>query len=243
MKKLLVTHIFPWLFLAAGIAGAALSRLLYTDGTDGKQLLISGHPAGTLLLLLSGAVLVFLAFAAWNMPRSAAYEKLFPQSVSRGVGCCIGAIGIAYSCIQQLSSMDTLSVLVLIAGMAAAICLLLTGTQRFFGMHPHYLFFVVLTVYLMVLGLAQCRHWGTQTQALRYLFRLLALLFLILSSYHHTILAAYGKNLRSYLFCSNAALFFCCVAFPADFSLFYLTAALWLVLDTRPIQLMKKECP
>lgn len=237
MNKLISKFTFPWVPLIAGAFGFFLSRKLYTKAT----LLKNNHPAGILLLVLSVAVLTFLAFAIWKLPKTAQYDTVYPKSVSRGIGRCIGAIGIAYTCIVRLSQQDVLSVLVLIFGIIAAFCLLFSGTQRIVGIHPHWLLYTGITVYFMVLGLAQCRNWGVQTQVLRYLFCLLGSMFLILASYHHTMLAYNGKNLRSLLFCQGAALFFCLVAFPAEYNFFYLTSALWMLFDTRPTGFSVKE--
>lgn len=241
MNKLISKFAFPWITLATGVLGFLLSRLLYTDGQDGARLLETGHPSGILLLILSAAVLAFLAFAVWKLPKTAKYDQVFPKSVSRGIGRCIGAVGIAYTCIVRLSETGFLSVLVLVLGIIAAFLLLFSGTQRFFDIRPHYLLYAGITVYTMALGLSQCRDWGVQTQVLRYLFCLLGTMFLILTSYHHTVFAYNGKNLRSLLFCSNAALFFCLVAYPAKFDLFYLTSAVWMGLDTRPTGVFAKE--
>lgn len=241
MNKLISKFAFPWVSLAAGVLGFFLSRLLYTKGEDGARLLKTGHISGILLLILSAAVLIFLAFAIWKLPKTAKYDQIFPKSVSRGIGRCIGAVGIAYTCIVRLSEPGILSVLVLIFGIIAALLLLFSGTQRIFDIRPHYLLYAGITVYFMALGLSQCRNWGVQTQVLRYLFCLLGTLFLILTSYHHTIFAFNGKNLRSLLFCSSAALFFCLAAFPAELNFFYLTSAIWMLLDTRPTGIFNKE--
>ena len=241
MNKLISKIAFPWVPVVTGVLGFFLSRLLYTQGEDGARLLITGHPSGVLLLLLSAAVLLFLAFAVWKLPKKASYDRVYPKSAFRGIGRCIGAIGIAYTCIIRISEKDILSILVLILGIIAAFCLLFSGTQRIFDMRPHWLLYVGITVYFMVLGLSQCRNWGVQTQVLHYLFCLLGSMFLILTSYHHTIFAYNGKNLRSLLLCQGAALFFCLAAYPARFDLFYLTSAIWMLLDTRPAGISVKE--
>lgn len=241
MNKLICRYLLPWGTLAAGIGGFFLSRVLFTDGQDGKRLLITNHPAGILLLCLCVAVFGLLALAVFKLPKDAAYEKLFPKSGLRSIGRFLGAIGIAITCLRRFDTPDVLSVIVLVLGIAAALCLLLSASLQLFGIRPHYLFFFFVTVYFMALGLSLCRTWGSQPQVMRYLGSLLANLFLILYTYQHTAAAAGEKNTRALLLCGNAALFFCCVAFAKEFDFLYAASAIWLTLDVRPVKLTDKE--
>ena len=239
MKKFLNIAILPLFTLAVSLVGMLLSFLFYSDAN--AELLNHRHPAGTALLILSGVVLTVLFLATRKLPTEGKLEEMLPASAWRGIGCFIGTVGIAYCCIQNAKFTDFLTIIALISGILGGVCLLFVGTQRMFRLPPHYVFYGVLTVFFMFLGLVRCRQWGAETQVFWFFFSLLAQVFLLLTVFQYTSVCATGKSPKLLILFSHAAIFFSAVAFPARLDPFYLTSALWLALDGCFFRISEKE--
>ena len=227
MKK----HLISWLSVAAGGTAMGLSWWFYSAGVNFRGLAVSGHPSAVVLVIFTLLFAVGLVLLTRRLPRKTSFETLLPASVPRGIGSFIGAVGIAISCVQTASFSDFFGIAALVLGVLAAVCLLFAGSQRLFHMPPHALFYGLVNVFFIVMSLNRCRQWGAQTQVLLYFFPLLAQIFLLLSSYQYTALCVNGNNTRGFVLCTHGAVFFCCAAFPAQQDIFYLTSALWLILD------------
>lgn len=240
MKKLL-RFLLPLGTLVAGLCGFMLSYLFYNAALGSSGLLNHRHPAAILLLVLSALVVGGLFLATRKLPTEGKLEDLLPASPLRGVGCFIGTVGIAYCCILNAKATDMLTIIALITGIIGGICLLFVGSQRLFRIAPHYLFYGILTVFFIFLGLVRCRQWGAEPQVLWFFFSLLAQVFLLLTVFEYTAICSTGKNPRSLIFFSHTAIFFCCAAFPAKQDPFYLTSALWLALDGCFFKIPNKE--
>lgn len=231
MKKFLNVRLLPIVTIAASIAAFCLSATFYTKATGTGELLRTSHPAGIALLILSGVVMLALFLASRKIPKELPLEALLPSSPIRAIGCFIGTVGIAYSCIVNASSIEVLSILSLVMGVAAGVCMLFVATQRLMKMPANYVFYGIVTVFFMCLGLLRCRQWSTETQILQFVFSLLAYVFLLLTSYCYTSVCLTGKSARNLILFSHLSVFFCCAAFFAHKDPFYLTCALWLLLD------------
>lgn len=223
-----LTH---WFTVAVSILGALLSLWLYRDGMGIGQLLRTNHPAAILLMIVSVLAVAAFLFFARKLPKNIPFQEFLPANIFRGIGCFVGAIGFAYTCITNASTADTLSLLALILSIAGGVCLLFVGTQRLFGMDPHYLFYGLLTLFFMIQGLHRCRQWSAETQILMFLYPFLAQIFLLMTSCQFTFLSYGMPVIRSFSFHSSCAIFFCFVAFAATLDIFYLTCAIWLLLD------------
>ena len=231
MKESLKTVLLPVGTLAASLGGLVLSSQFYTAATGTGNLLNHSHPLAVVLLIFSAVVLAVQFLATRKLPTQGKLEELLPASPLRGIGCFVGTVGIAYCCILNAKFTDFLTIIALVTGIVGGICLLFVGSQRLFRIEPHYLFYGILTVFFMFLGLVRCRQWGTETQILRFFFSLIAQVFLLLTVFEYTSVCSSRRNPRSLIFFSHAAIFFCCVAFPVNYDPFYLTSALWLALD------------
>lgn len=231
MKKFLNVLYLPWFTLASSLVALLLSYFFYSRAVGTGNLLRVSHPAGIALLILCGAVAAVLVLATRKIPRELSLETLLPSSPMRGVGCFIGTVGIAYSCILSTDFSEILSIPTLILGIIAGICMIFVACQRLFRMPAHYLFYGFLSIFFMCLGLLRCRQWGTETQVMRFFFGLLAYVFLLLTAFQYTSVCLAGKTARNLILFSHLSVFFCCAAFPAHNDPFYLTCALWLALD------------
>ena len=241
MKKLLKITNLPWFTLVASVAALLLSARFYNRASGTGELLNHRHPAGIALLVLCGIVLLLLFLASRMLPKEGKLEELLPAAPIRGIGCFIGTVGIAISCILMATATDFMTILSLLLGIVAGVCLLFVGSQRMFKMQPHYVFYGLITLFFMILGLVRCRQWGAETQIMWYFFSLLAQVFLLLTVFQCTSVCANGKNARLLIFFSNAAVLFCCAAFPARNDPFFLTCAIWLMLDCCFFKLPVKE--
>ena len=230
MKNPLKPKFLPWFTLGAGGAGLAL-RIWLFSATDEKGLLPASHPAIMLTFVLTAIILAVLALGVRPLIPISRYSRLFPASVLRTAGCAAGAAGILCAVISETNFGDLITVLSLILGILGAVCLLYMGYCRFKGLHPSYLFPAAVTAYLMLHAVSQVRTWGSETQLAVYFFPLLASIFLMLTAYYQTVLAVKKGSRRWFVFCSQAALFFCCLSFNSDNKLFYIGMALWTLAD------------
>ncbi len=241
MKKLW-NHLFlPLLTLVLSGCGMFLSALFYTSASGTGEMLNYRHPLAVILLIFSGLMLVFLFLATRKIPTEGTLEAFLPASPVRSIGSFIGTVGIAISCIQIATATDFLTIISLILGIFGGVCMLFVGAQRLLKMTPHYLFYSVLTLFFMVMGLVRCRQWGAETQVLWFFFSLVAQVFLLLTAFQYTSMCAIGKNPRNLILFSHCAIFFCCLAFPARNDFFYLTGAIWLALDCSFFKIPKEE--
>lgn len=228
MKHPFKPGILPYFTLGAGVVGLGLRIWLYTGGVDEKNLFLTGHPANTLLMILTAVTLLCLVLCVLPLTGSPAYSKLFPPSMLSFVGCCVGCAGIlATNLYELLQHTDTVTVLSLVLGIAAGGSLLYAGYCRYRGIRPGFLFRAIVTMYFMLHLVSQYRVWSSEPQLQKYFFALLASVFLMLSAYQRTTLDAGQKVRRWYVFCNQAALFCCLVATVGEGGLFYLTMGFW----------------
>lgn len=212
----------PRIALGAGILGFGLRLWLSLASTDPNGLMPSAHPSTILLLILTAAILVIFGLSAKPITVQNTKSKLLP-SLSECIGHCVAAAGILISCFSQ-----NVTVLGIIAGLVAAACMALAGIDRLKGRTPNYLFLAAVTAYLALYLLQQYRHWNIDPQLLRYLFPMLALVFLMLATYYKAAADTEKGNLRALSFFHWGSIFLCCVGIADSHWPFYLGMAIWL---------------
>lgn len=228
MKKLLTPKVLPLFPLCAGLLGLVLRVILYAVGVDEKGLLARNHPLTVLLFVLTAAVLAVLFLCTRKATAPASYFSRFPESPVAAFGCAAAAVGILLTDTYELFIRhDTITVACFVLGIAAAASIGFIGFCRTKGVRPSFLYHGILTVYLMLHPLSQYRLWSSDPQLMNYCFHLLASVFLMLAGYQRTALDAGTGKPKWYAFCSQAALFFCCISTHGDSWLFYLTMAIW----------------
>lgn len=221
------THI-PLLTLLCGAIGLLLRVWLFAAGIDEKGLLISSHPANTLVFVLTAVFMALLLLAVRPLHSVANYRILFPASPLPILGCAAAAVGVLLSAFREISMRrDPVTIVTLILAAVAAVCLLLRARCRFKGTRPHYLLQTALTVYLMLHLISQYRLWSAEPQLQQYFFQLLASVLLMLTAYHGTMLDAKRASRRWFVFCNQAALFCCCLSLNSESWLFYLTMGIF----------------
>lgn len=231
MKKIFKPGILPLFTLIAGAVGFGLRLWLFLPGVDERGLLPASHPAGTLVFILTAIVLVVLALCVRTLSPITKYSKLFPAWLPAAIGCVAAAAGILYVDIRDLVIQpDVITIVTLVLGLVASAALLILGYCRWKGNHPSFWLQAAITVYFMLHLVSQYRLWSSESQLQVYFFPLLASVFLMLTTYHGAVLDAEKKGSRRwYVFCNQAALFFCCLSLQGSTWPFYLVMAIWLV--------------
>ena len=233
MKLALKPQHLPVFSLCAGAIGFALYTWLFTTGTDEKGLLVTAHPAGTLLFLLSAVTLAVLFLSLRSLPPISKYTRLFPASVLSAIGCVLGAATLLYTSISEVpSATDIFNCLLLPMGIVAAIALLYIAYCRYRGFRPQFFLTCAPMVYMMFQLVCLCRLWGTEPQLLQYFFPLMACVFLLLTCYQRSALVLSCGSHRQFLIFNQAALFFCCLSAATPMRIFFLGMAIWMVADS-----------
>lgn len=233
MKKSYSPDLLPLIVLAAGIVGMLLRLWQYVGGTDGKGLLIPGHPSTILLLILTVASLALILLCTWNLSQGSKYRYNFPESMPGCVGAAAAAMGVLVaSVLDLLTGQDMLTLISGFLGMMAAASLCVLAVSRLRGQIPHVVFPLCVTLYLMLHLICQYRVWSGEPQLLSYCWPLLASVCVMLSAYQT---AAFGGQLghrRPQAFFHLAALYFCCLSLIGDHDPgFYLAMGVWMFTD------------
>lgn len=228
MKQLFHHRILPLFTILAGGLGLALRLWLFSTGVDEKGLLISAHPANSLIFILTALVLLVLFLTTKDIKHTPPLKVLFPRSFAAAFGCFAAAAGIlAADITEYLTIRDTVSLVCCVLGLIAAAALVFAGVCRLQGKHPAYLFHAAVTIYFVLHLVLQFRVWSPEPELQRYAFPLFASVFLMLTAYHRATLDAQTGKRRAFVFCSQAALFFCMISLNGQDWLFYLTMAAW----------------
>lgn len=236
MKPFVKPKLLPWLPMLAGVIGLSLRIWLYT-GLDEKGLLPDSHISNSLVFILTALVLGFLFFYVKRFSLNGSCRDCFPRSVAGGIGNLAAACAVAAISLREAATgVDGLVWVTLPMGLLAALALAGGAVCRFRGARPAFLLYAVVTLYLMLHAVTQCRIWGSEPQLLNYCFQLLASIFLMLTAYHRCAASIDRANCRWYLFTGQAALFFCCVSVNTENGLFYLAMGLWMATDLCKLQ-------
>lgn len=220
MKLFSKSHILPYLSLGTGLLGVCLRLWLYAGGRDEKGLLVTGHPANIALFILTAAVLAVLFLRVRTLGHAPGYSHLFPRSVPAAIGNGVSAVAVLLSLPLSLSATTVLGLLAAASFAYLAFCAL-RHLRPAFWLHG------IITVYFMVYAVGQYRVFSTEPQISVYFFELLAAVFLMLTFYYRSVLDVEEKGRSAYVFCNQAALFFCCVSLTGGNRLFYLAMVVW----------------
>lgn len=239
MKQLLRSHSLPVLPAAAGILGLLL-RIWLFSAIDEKGLLPAKHFADTAVFLLTAIVLGIL-FLITQTPLSRPVRKGVP-ALAGILGCAMGGIGFLCTGLRSFSAHAVrFSGIAALAGIVGGLALLAMAVLKYFRKRVGYGFPAIATVCLMLDTVAQCQVWGAASQLQEYFFPLMASVFLILTAYHATFLAA-GRGKPKWLaFFSQGALFFCCTCLNTAHWTLYLGMLFWAAAQLYPCIRKRKE--
>ena len=233
MKKFLKPANLPWFVLAAGVIGIALRFWLLSTGIDDKGLLVTGHPAGILLWLLTAITAVLVILGCLPLAEANKYAFNFPPSLVGAVGDGLLALGILVSSILSLmNASDPLSTITAIAGFLSVIPLAFCAFCRFKGIKPALLFHGFVCIFWVLQLICLYRVWSPEPQLQHYIFQLFANVFMMLSLYQRTAFDVGFGNRRAHAITHLATTFFCCLSLIGSQDWFlYVTCALWAIAD------------
>lgn len=236
MKKIFSPKYLPGISLGAGVLGLILRLWLYSL-RDADGLLPRNHIAEPLLFILTGLTLAALFLCVRQIPQKSSFAQHFRPSVWGCAGNLVAAAGLLVWCVLEFATrQDIFPLICLPFGVIAGTCLVLAGLCRFRGMVPSFIIYCLVTVYLMVHTISQCRSWSSEPQLMHYCFQLLASIFAMISAFHRTALTLDKGDYRLFVFSAQAVLFFCCLSANTENALFYLSIGIWSATDLWQLQ-------
>lgn len=212
--------------LLTGALGLGLRLWARTVAVDERGLYLAFHP-------LYIAVGLFCAVALVGLVLLARRPVCLPaQAGALSVAdCAVGGVGLI--CLAAVCLATGRDILVWIEGVSALLAgasVLWQGVSYLRRRPASPLAYLAPAVhFILVHPATQYRHWSSTAQLHRYLFSLLASLFLIFACYQRAALAARVGNPRRYVLFSQCAAFFCLLAAADEMGLFYLVIGLWML--------------
>ena len=232
----------PLFTLLCGGIGALLRLWLYGTGLDDEGLLVAAHPAGFLVLILTGLVLGLVIWFLRHFHAHGKYTRQFPVSVWGAVGAFAGAAAILLTAMVELIRRETsLSLMTGLLGIAAALCLAFTGLCRLKALRPNFLFHTVICLSLVLRLISHYQIWSADPQLHDYCFQLLATVSAMLFAYHRAALDLKSENRRPLVTIGLLGVFFCCLSLVAsDAALYYGGLAAWMVTNLGDMNITAK---
>ncbi len=228
--------------LLAGGAGFLLNLWLLLSGTDEKGLYSPGHPAWFFLCVLSILVLAFVWFLTRRVGVNRNYRGNFSPSLPGAVGSAAAAVGLVVSGIGFLTGgTGLLYAFIGLLGILSGAGLGLAAVCRYSGRNIHFSLHMLPCLYFTLRAFILGRQFGSEPEAARYLFPMLASLALIPASYQ---LWAFDVNLgdrRKSLFWSLLAAYLCIVSIPMGGELLYAAAAAWLLTNLCVLRYLRRR--
>lgn len=228
MKSLTKPSFLTALCFASGILCLCTQQWLFAAGTDAKGLLKTGHPGGSLSLLLLGICVVLLLL---SLPAKDTY--CFRTSRLSAVGALFSAVGFAAGSWIFLSAQgQLLHIITGAAGAVSSLCAAAIALKHWQGSKVHTLLHCPSVIFFMFYAVCRYQVWSGESEILRLLFPLLAVLCLILTTYYRSSAAETGKPAKGYLLSSRAGMFCCLAAIAGNaFGILYGTMAVYILLD------------
>ena len=116
---------FPAVVTALAVLGFGLRYLVYRTAVDEKNLITAGHPAVIALWVLTAAALALAAFGSRKQQKSGLdYQAHAPAFLGHGM---LGAAILLTVCLNPLPMPGLLGLVWKLLGLAAPVCLLLSG--------------------------------------------------------------------------------------------------------------------
>ena len=233
MQKLLKPNHLPWAVIGAGTLGFALQMVFLVPGSNGAGMLPANHPVFVVLWILTVLVGILLVLGSRDLQQAPRYSFNFPPSVMGAAGAAVGAVGVLFSVLVNISGIShTLVLLDVVLGIFSAGALAFLSRCRLKGLHPSILFHAVICIYLMVDLICVYRLRSSDPQIQKYCFSLLASVSIMLASYYNAAFAANAGDRQKHTIFHLFAVFFCVMGLPwSDNPVFYLTLGFWMYTD------------
>ena len=226
MKKLFSHPLFYYIFALLGLGGMGLQFWYLQGGEDAKGLLTPWHPGeiGTYILLILALALTFASYRHAHSPKVPAKIR----SVGAGLAALFTAVAAGNFAGEQRYWMFMLSVL---ATVSALYILWAHSKNR----KPHYFSYSIFAICFMFYLLSRYQAYSAEPEITRYVFKILALVSMMMVFYQQAAIRAGTGHFHTYFFWRGMTLFLSLTAIPsAETPALYLSVALWLMLDPAP---------
>lgn len=226
MKKLFSHPFFYCIFAALGLAAMGLQFWFFQSAPDSKGLLTGWHPANlaTYALLVLAVVLTCMSGQYIRAPRL--------SSIIRSVGAALSCVFTAIAAGVLLYRGNFLLFGLCALSTVSAVYILWAQTA---GRKPHYGAYSVFAVCFMFYLISRYQVYSAEPETARYVFKILALVCMMLVFYQQAAIRAGTGRFRSYHFWRSLTLFLSFAAIPASGNpMLYLAAAIWLLVDPLP---------
>lgn len=198
---------FPAVVTALAVLGFGLRYLVYRTAVDEKNLITAGHPAVIALWVLTAAALALAAFGSRKQQKSGLdYQAHAPAFLGHGM---LGAAILLTVCLNPLPMPGLLGLVWKLLGLAAPVCLLLSGFRRMQGKKPFFGLYAVPCLFFALHVIAHYQLWCSNPQFTDYAFALLASVALSLFSYQLSAFGADAGSRRSLYLWGLAAVYLC----------------------------------
>lgn len=239
MKKSLTSHI-GLLTVLAGIIGTLLQFWARQHAIDAKGLLVTDHPAVTILYILTALFLGLVVLALLSQKKG---SVTFPENNGRVLGAVVTVASIFLLSLRTLTaSSDRISLICGAVGLLALFGFVKDAVRYKKKQLSGGLFYGAVALFLLFYTLHQNQLWGVGTQPARLFFPLMASVFLIFTAFYRAYLAVGATELGKYLFFRYGAVFFCLCAIWED-PLYYGAFALCLLLTPLPVKTPEMALP
>lgn len=244
MNQILRPKFLPLLVLLFSTLGFLLRLQTFGNGPDAEGLYAPQPTAWWLLTLVTLAMMAVLILTVLRLKVNGGFDKHFPPSKLATFGCCFALVGLIGSALSLSQYQDTLSFLTCVAGLIASAAMGVIAFARYRGIPPYFLCHPAVCVYLGLRIFIMGKQWGNESQIGLFLFPLLALVFVMLASYH---LATFDVDLgqrKPSIFWSMGGAYLCLVSL-ADRTdpLLYAGLAVWLLTNHCNLHPLREKKP
>lgn len=220
-----------------------LHRYMMANCLDARGLLIAGNLPGRLLWILGISFVVYLIAMLRTIGGEGTYADNFPRCLLSG--SLMIAAGAAMLLVVPGLELDAREAMVPVTPAAAVIgritdlaaaylpygaaaAMAALGVFRMQGKRPHYFVSGVVCLFYMLMLVSYYRLWSADPQLHDYAYQLLALVLLMLCSFHRVCCDAEVIQRKRLLFTGLCAAFCCMAALSGEFQrLFFLASGLW----------------
>ena len=222
-----------YLILFTGLLGAMLRWALYLTGTDGKNLLVSGHWAHYAIWILTAGVILLLAFTCFGIKTG---ENMRSRTAPVGsLGCFLAAAAFVRISLRDFSAAGSnLETAASLLGFGAALSLGWVGVCRLRRTRPIFLCHGLVCLAFALRMVCQYRIWSSDPQLQDYCFIMLAHVGLMLTSYYLAEFDAGMGRHRPTWFLGLLAAYLSLLCLKGSEPLFMLCCGLW-VLTNLPL--------
>ena len=229
---------------AAALTALGLHRYMMETCIDDMGLLIGGNLPGKLLWVLTIGFVGYLLILLSTLGGRGSYGDNFPRNALCGLLMAVAG-GVMLLSARELTVVPSVSVpaqtqalagfMVVLTDSAMVVlpwlsgaAMVVLGLMRMTGRKPLFIVSGILCLFYMLMLIRSYRLWSADPQLHAYCFQLLAMVLLLLCSFHRTCCDAGVIQRRKLLFTAMTAVVCSAAALSSGFQPgFFLASALW----------------